>query len=206
MISEGIPSPSFLPRSLFGRLYVFCVALLVSSAALSLQAAPSWEPVGLSGGGGLFTPAISPADPNLMMINCDMSAAYISEDGGHNWRMIPQAQLRSDTRCRPAFHPSNRDVIYASSGGGLRVSHDRGQTFSPIGNLKDSLDGEISINPENPSVLIAGTGNERCSISKDGGQSWTACSGPKGRVIGFHFDRTRKAQVIFAATSIGIWR
>ena len=23
-----------------------------------------------------------------MMLNCDMSAAYISEDGGHNWRMI----------------------------------------------------------------------------------------------------------------------
>ena len=50
-------------------------------------------------------PAISPADPNLMMINCDMSAAYISEDGGHNWRMIHQAQLRTDTQCRPGFHP-----------------------------------------------------------------------------------------------------
>jgi len=39
----------------------------------------NWEPVGLSGGGGMFSPAISPADPDLMMINCDMSDAYISE-------------------------------------------------------------------------------------------------------------------------------
>ncbi len=76
-----------------------------------------WEPVGLSGGGGMFSPAISPADPNLMMLNCDMSAAYLSEDGGHNWRMIHHAQLRSDTQCRPAFHPSDPNVIYASSGG-----------------------------------------------------------------------------------------
>ena len=61
----------------------------------------TWEPVGLSGGGGMFTPAISPADPNLMMLNCDMSAAYLSEDGGRNWRMIHHAQLRSDTALPP---------------------------------------------------------------------------------------------------------
>jgi len=33
----------------------------------------------------MFTPAISAADPNLMMLNCDMSAAYISEDGGRQF-------------------------------------------------------------------------------------------------------------------------
>src|SRR5438874_2133221 len=32
----------------------------------------SWQPLGLSGGGAMFTPAISPADPNLMLLNCDM--------------------------------------------------------------------------------------------------------------------------------------
>src|SRR5210317_1824155 len=74
-----------------------------------------WEPVGLSGGGGMFSPAISSADSNLMMLNCDMSAAYISEDGGRNWRMIHHAQLRTDTRCRPCFHPSDPDILYASS-------------------------------------------------------------------------------------------
>ena len=55
----------------------------------SLAEPVQWEPIGLSGGGGMFAPAISPADPNLMMLNCDMSAAHISEDGGHNWRMVP---------------------------------------------------------------------------------------------------------------------
>ncbi|MGO9202944.1 MAG: hypothetical protein ACLQM8_20690 [Limisphaerales bacterium] len=32
-----------------------------------------WTCVSLSGGGGMFTPAISPADPNLVLVNCDMS-------------------------------------------------------------------------------------------------------------------------------------
>ena len=165
-----------------------------------------WEPVGLSGGGGMFSPAISPADPNLMILNCDMSAAYISEDGGHNWRMINHAQLRSDTRCRPGFHPSDPDVVYASSGGRLRISRDRARTFAPVGDLKDSLYGEIAINPSDPSVMLAGTRSGKCWLSRDAGRTWTVCSGPNGRSLGFHFDRTGDARIMFAATDKGIWR
>ena len=165
-----------------------------------------WEPVGLSGGGGLFAPAISPADPNLMMVNCDMSAAYLSEDGGRNWRMIHQAQLRSDTRCRPAFHPTDPAIIYASSGGRLRVSRDRGRTFRPIGDLKESLDGEIAISPDQPSLMLAGVASGRCCVSRNGGATWSPCPGPTGRVIGFHLDRTRPGRTLLAATVKGIWR
>jgi photosystem II stability/assembly factor-like uncharacterized protein len=165
-----------------------------------------WEPVGLSGGGGMFAPAISPGAPNLMMINCDMSGAYLSTDGGRNWRMINQAQLRADTRCRPAFHPSDPDVIYASSGGRLRVSRDRGRTFAPLGNLKEPLYGEIAVNPSNPDVMLAGTRNGRCCLSRDAGATWTLNDGPEGPVIAFHFDRTSQGRVMFAATEQGVWR
>ena len=154
----------------------------------------------------MFSPAISPADPNLMMLNCDMSAAYISEDGGHNWRMINHAQLRSDTRCRPGFHPSDSNIIYASSRGQLRISHDRGRTFTPIGDLRESLYGEIAINLSNPKVMLIGTRDGRCRLSRDGGTTWTLCSGPEGQIVGFHVDRTRHGHTMFAATEKGIWR
>ena len=188
-------------------LFFALVLLWRSVPAAELSASQTdWQPVGLSGGGAMFSPAISPADPNLMMLNCDMGAAYISEDGGRNWRMINHAQLHSDTRCRPAFHPSDRNVIYASSGGRLRISRDRGKTFAPIGKLKESLSGEIAINPANPQMLLAGTRGGRCWFSGDAGVTWTVCSGPQGQVIGFHFDRTHNGQVLLAATSKGIWR
>ncbi|HWW02926.1 MAG TPA: hypothetical protein VNZ64_24715 [Candidatus Acidoferrum sp.] len=154
----------------------------------------------------MFSPAISPTDPNLMMLNCDMSAAYISGDGGRNWRMINQAQLRSDTRCRPAFHPRNPDIIYASSSGRLRVSRDRGRTFSPIGNLNEALQGEIAIDPSTPEMMLAGTWNGRCWLSHDAGVTWTVCSGPEGKVLGFHFERAGGEWTMFAATTKGIWR
>ena len=186
---------------------LLAIAAVVSVARAAEPAAPArWEPLGLTGQGGMFAPGISPADTDLMMINCDMSGAYLSTDGGRNWRMINQAQLRSDTSCRPGFHPANAGIIYASSGGRLRVSRDRGKTFAPLGNLKESLAGEIALNPANPDVLLAGTHADRCWLSTDAGTNWTLCAGPTGRVLGFHFDRTRQGRVMFAATARGVWR
>lgn len=141
-----------------------------------------------------------------MFINCDMSGAYLSEDGGHNWRMLNQAQLRSDTGCRPAFHPTNRNVIYASSAGRLRISRDRGRTFTSLGNLNEALRGEIAISPGNPAVLLVGTRNGRCWISQDAGAAFTLCAGPQGKVLGFHFGVRGKLYSMFAATEKGIWR
>ena len=202
--SEFGPGTSNLLRSLTALL---AALVLPSPGGLGRAwAAAGWEPEGLSGGGGMFAPAISPADPDLMMINCDMSGAYLSQDGGLNWRMINQAQLRSDTQCRPAFHPTNPDIVYASSEGQLRVSRDRGRTFSRIGDLQEGLEGEIAINPAEPRLMLAGTRDGRCRLSRDAGQTWSPCEGPAGRLLGFHCDRTRPGRVIFAATQEGVWR
>ena len=47
-----------------------------------------WRVVGPGGGGGMFRPTISPHDGNLAMIHCDMTAAYITADGGASWRSV----------------------------------------------------------------------------------------------------------------------
>jgi photosystem II stability/assembly factor-like uncharacterized protein len=188
------------------RAIALLLLICAQAAAIAASAALEWQPVGLSGGGGLFSPAISAADPNLMMVNCDMGAAYLSRDGGRNWRMIHHMQLRSDTDCRPAFHQVDRRIIYASSGGQLRKSVDGGDTFKAIGNLDEPLQGEIRINPRNPDMILVGTGKGRCYLSIDSGETWKQCDGPTGKVLGFHFDRTRQGKTIFAATEQGIWR
>lgn len=76
----------------------------------------AWEPVGLSGGGGMFAPAISPTDPNLMMLNCDMSAAYISEDGGRTWKAFDALPFSNVQRL--TFDPSHDGLIYVTTFGG----------------------------------------------------------------------------------------
>jgi len=186
------------------------VLAIMWAAGVCLAGQPvKWEPVGLCGGGGMFTPAISPADGNVMMVNCDMSAAYITTDGGRTWRMIHHSQLRSNTRCRPAFHPTDPKTIYAAGdwSGTLKVSRDQGLTWQTIGNLPRGLRGEIAIDPHRPQRMLAGTA-DAVFISNDAGATWTKCAGPTGATIGFHFDQTSApdARVCFAATADGIWR
>ena len=163
-----------------------------------------WEPIGLAGGGGMFAPAISPADPDLMMVNCDMSGAYISEDGGRHWRMIHHEQLQGNTRCRPGFHPTDVNIIYAANGwgGGVKVTHDRGRTWAAIGDLQGTPTGQIYVSPEDPSVLFTGA-EDSVYMSRDGGTRWTKCNGPTGEAVGF---LAGPQGDLFAATSGGFWR
>jgi photosystem II stability/assembly factor-like uncharacterized protein len=166
-----------------------------------------WEPVGLSGGGGMFAPGISPVDRNLMMVNCDMSGAYITTDGGRHWTLIHQRQLRSSTWCRPGFHPKEANTIYACDGetGRLKKSTDRGVQWSFVGDFRPY--GVIALDPDSPSLMLAGS-DDGLSLSRDAGETWSKCEGPTGRVVGFFFDRTspQEARRLFAATDKGLWR
>jgi hypothetical protein len=169
----------------------------------------SWEPIGLSGGGGMFSPAISPADPNLMMLSCDMSGAYLSQDGGRHWRMIHHQQLQGNTRCRPGFHPHDRNTIYMADGWqGLKVTHDRGLHWAKIGDLPGVPTGHIYLDPYHPSLMLTGV-DERVFLSRDAGSHWLRCEGPTGAAVGFFASpspaRARGGH-LFAATSDGVWR
>ncbi len=175
------------------------------SAALG---ATTWEPVGISGYGGLFSPAISPVDPKLMMIHCDMSAAYLSRDSGYSWRMVHHGQLRASTVCNPAFHPTDARVIYSAQAyAGLKVSRDGGETWSPVPGTPRDLCGQIAIDPGRPSRMLIGD-RKSVYLSTDEGATWIACAGPHGQTIAFHFDQTSPAdqRKCFAATTEGIWR
>jgi len=168
-----------------------------------------WEPVGLAGGGGMFKPAISRADPRIMLINCDMSGCYMTTDGGRFWKLIPYRERRSNTRCKPAFHPTDPRIILAPEGygGKLKISRDQGQTWQWHGALPGPAHGEIAYDPDYPERLAAGL-VDGIAISSDGGRTWRKVRGPRGPALAVHFDRTSPARArrIFAATTRGIWR
>ncbi len=217
MSPASVCSPTELKKTALLLLALIPLAALAPScraggrAASVSTAVPShqWQGIGLSGGGGMFAPAISPIDPDLMLLSCDMSGAYISEDGGHHWRMIHHEQLQGNTRCRPGFHPKDANVIYASDGGSgkLKVSRDRGLHWTAIGDLPDTPTGQIALDPDDPSLMLTGAG-DRVWISRDAGNHWEQCDGPTGEAVGFFIDRTSppQARVMFAATADGIWR
>ena len=167
-----------------------------------------WQSIGLSGGGAMYMPTFSPADPNWMLLSCDMSGAYRSLDGGNSWEMIHYRQLNGNTRVRPAFHPSDPNVAYAAAGwrGGLRMTRDKGKSWEEMPG-SPSGPSAIALDPGNPEVMLVG-GRGGVFRSGDAGQSWQESTGLQGRVIGFHFDQTSPpgSRTCFAGASEGIFR
>jgi photosystem II stability/assembly factor-like uncharacterized protein len=168
----------------------------------------SWSSLGLGGGGAMYTPAISPVDPNLILLNCDMSGGYRSIDGGKSWELIHYRQLTGSTRVRPAWHPADPAVAFSASGweGALKLTRDRGRTWSHVPEFTGGVSA-IAFDPGDPqSLLIA----DRRGIwrSRDGGSRWRKSGAIAGRVLGFHFDQTSPVEnrTCVAATERGIVR
>src|SRR5881275_3379020 len=108
-------------------------------AALAFAGAPRhdrWEVIGPGGGGGIFLPTISPHDANLLLVNCDMTGAYISHDGGKSWRMF---NLRGVVQFF-VFDPLDANTLYAQSVG-LWRSQDQGATWNLVYPKPSSITG-----------------------------------------------------------------
>ena len=110
----------------FGVLGLFSSPLF-AQRAFSAPRLDAWEVLGPGGGGAQFNPTISPVDPNLVLVSCDMTGSYISTDGGDSWRMF---NLKGVVRFF-VFDPIDSDVIYAAAEG-LYRSKDKGKTWDLV--------------------------------------------------------------------------
>ncbi len=153
-----------------------------------------WMSLGLGGGGAMYTPAISPVDPNLILLGCDMSGAYRTTDGGRNWEMIHYRQLNGSTTVRPAWHPNNPSMAWAVDGwrGRSKLTRDKGRTWASVPGAPSGVTA-IGIDPGQPDLLLAG-GRRGFARSTDGGKTWENVGPVHGRLLGFHFDRTSPAR------------
>ncbi len=121
---------------------------------------------------------------------------YKTTDGGKTWTHLPQLR-ESQAIARIRLHPSNCDIVYAAVFGqvyndhperGIFKSTDGGQTFRKTLYRDEKTPGlDISIDPQNPSVIYAGlweafrspwgmsSGGPGSGLFKstDAGETWT---------------------------------
>lgn len=86
-----------------------------------------WKVIGPGGGGGVLKPTVSPFDENFVMTHCDMTAAYVSLDGGRNWKMKNLGNVPDDFE----FDPVDANTVYIATRGFLH-SEDRGSGISTL--------------------------------------------------------------------------
>jgi photosystem II stability/assembly factor-like uncharacterized protein len=184
---------------------------LLAAACTAARAAETWEPVGLCGGGGMFSLAISPLDAKDVMLSCDMSGAYRSRDGGRTWQMLNHAQLQGCTTCAAAFDPRTPGRILAPHGWGgrLRMSADGGRTWQPWAEKPPWTDGArlLWFDPDVARRILVGT-ESALWVTDDDGAAWRKAEGPTGRVLAVAADRTKPKdpRVYLVGTTDGVFR
>src|ERR1700704_2872408 len=149
--------------------------------------------IGPGGGGAMFNPTISPHDANTVLVSCDMSGSYITQDGGRTWRMF---NLRGVVDFF-AFDPRDPKTMYAHATG-LWRSVDGGKSWSLVSPSPKSVQGvkmssdhadeiilaqsdpvgdivAMAIDPANSQVLYVVSGSKEkrvLFVSRDFGQTW----------------------------------
>src|SRR5262245_3472568 len=63
----------------------------------------AFTPVGVGGGGALFSPSINPFNPNEMFISSDMGQVFHTTDAGATWADIDFRQLQGGHESVIAF-------------------------------------------------------------------------------------------------------
>jgi photosystem II stability/assembly factor-like uncharacterized protein len=153
----------------------------------------AWKVIGMGGGGAQYIPTISPHDSKRVLVRCDMTGAYISNDRGDSWRMF---NLRNGVHYF-AYDPIDPECIYAISVGLFR-STDGGKTWrlvypdpadvTDISKFPDHGDEQlitkdgpaasvdcVTVDPGDSKTLYAVMTRDkvaRLMISKDWGKTW----------------------------------
>lgn len=154
----------------------------------------AWQSRGLSGGGALFSPAISPHSRGEIVMSSDMTGVYRTTDYGRRWRLVPSRVLVGSERTQLRF-TSDPQVLYAldspqtpPAAPRLVKSTDGGSTWdSPITTPGTPGEGYyLFVDPESTERLIF-SDLRHLYFSRDGGRTFSdvySSSWDGGLVVG----------------------
>jgi len=128
--------------------------------------AQGWVNLGPGGGGWYRCAAFSPHEDKLI-IGGDVSGVFVSTDY-ENFKIQNRDLINRVTQAI-YFHPTDKDIVYLGTRGGVAKSTDGGETwqmkrngFRPIETHRQTAPVyAITIDPRNPDIVYAGIGYER---------------------------------------------
>ncbi len=147
-------------------LFISCKNTTTETSKTTLNnTADNWVRVGPGGGGGTFLPTFSYANSDKFFIRCDMTGAYLTNDGGKSYDQInfPNGTYSF------AYDPLDSNIAYIGSRG-LNKSLDGGKTWHRIFPFKEDIIKEVFIGDHADFGIITKK-NSLYNIYADGGST-----------------------------------
>ncbi len=190
-----------------------------------------WTIIGPGGGGSMYNATVSPHDPKRVLVSCDMTGSYLSNDGGSSWRMF---NLRGVARFF-VFDPLAPATIYAQTSG-LWRSRDGGAKWElvypdpasvrSVAMPDDHASEEIltangpadqvtalAVDPAASNILYAAMRSDAggvLRISRNAGRSWEAAGALPRAVRRIDVDprspRERRAVYLTGENGVMLWQ
>jgi len=154
-------------------------------------------------GGGVYTLAVDPVNPNTVYAGTMYEGAFKSTDGGASWSAI-NSGLTGQLVFGLAIDSTTPSTVYAATlDDGVFKTIDGGANWSAANNgLSLSDDGywAVVIDPTSPSTLYVGA-SSGVYKSTDGAASWSALTGLPGNVGSLAID-PQTPSTLYAGTQL----
>jgi hypothetical protein len=165
--------------------------------------------------------ALSPTQPDRILVGIEFGATVLSEDGGKTWTGHRAGALRD---CHGlSFHPTRGDWVYEAggTGGGAAWSRDGGRTWTqPRAGLDRSYGWAVSADPVDPTIWYVsaapgplrahGSDSAEAFIFRFDGERWCKATGGLPRPLPhmpYALLTTAEPAALYAGLASGeIWR
>src|SRR5581483_11233321 len=133
-------------------------------------------------GGTATAIAVDPEMPSLVLAGGMDSLLYRSRNSGGDWELMnfPRRNLSeiSSILVDPVDSKHYLAGVISADGGGMLESHNSGETWTPVNDIRDFGVRSIAASASKPSRFVAGT-LRGVMLSDDSGKTWTRISDPQ---------------------------
>jgi photosystem II stability/assembly factor-like uncharacterized protein len=144
-----------------------------------------WDFAGWYGGGCYPNVEFDPNVKGRVYLASDVAGIWRSDDSGDHWRFITQG-LGNLIVAQVAVAPSDSNVLYAATGGGVFVSIDAGASWKATDTVEKKIAfvrpanyRALAVHPRSADRLCAGTSKGRVFCSRNSGASWRDVDVPR---------------------------
>ena len=153
---------------------ICCFSLPLTACAAELP----WEFAGWYGGGCFPNIAFDPQVKGRVYLTSDVAGIYRSDYSGDHWYFLTKG-LGNLVVAQVAIAPSDFNVLYAATKGGLFVSLNAGTSWSAADNAAGAITFErpanyrsVAVNAKDATKLCVGTSKGSVFCSDDRGAHW----------------------------------